>query len=269
MTPDSSRRAVHFDRLGPWERRAWRARPATLPLPCAAFGRLQMSASLRDLLPSGIAVSESTTLAGVDSLLSAERPFIRRSVQKRRLEFATGRRCARAALAELGLPYASTTPIEVGARRQPLWPPGVLGSITHCEGKYAAVVAWVEEFAAVGVDIELNEPLPPDVVEETCYPSELANLPSVPDVSWPTVLFSAREAVFKAWFPVVGTWLRYHDVAIEIDATDGRFAVRFLDASAHRAAEAHVVGLVGAVLSSRTHVYSAVWLRAAAPQPHS
>jgi 4'-phosphopantetheinyl transferase EntD len=61
------------------------------------------------------------------------------AVDSRLREFATGRSCARQALAGLGLAPA---PILRGAKREPLWPAGIVGSITHCRGYRAAAVAF-------------------------------------------------------------------------------------------------------------------------------
>lgn len=215
----------------------------------------------RDLLPDAIAVSESASPVGLDTLLPAERPFVEQSVEKRRLDFATGRHRARAALATLGLEAASCA-IGVGEHRQPMWPAGVIGSITHCEGRYAAAVARYGEFVALGIDVEQNVELTDDVVRATSHARESAALPAVAGLSWPTVLFSAREAVFKAWYPRVGTWLDFLDVTIELDPASGAFGVQFLGAQERRARLAGLLGLNGNVRWNPSHIYTGVWLEA-------
>jgi len=79
-----------------------------------------------------------------------------RAVDKRRREFTTGRACARAALSQLGI---GPTAIPGGARGQPLWPPGIVGSITHCRGYCACAVARAERVVSLGIDAEANLPL--------------------------------------------------------------------------------------------------------------
>jgi 4'-phosphopantetheinyl transferase EntD len=62
-----------------------------------------------------------------DAVLFPEKEaVISRAVGKRRREFRTVRHCARRALTELGLPPAAVLP---GERREPVWPPGVVGSL--------------------------------------------------------------------------------------------------------------------------------------------
>ena len=232
-----------------------------LTWPCAVPVRFTMTSSLHDLLPHGIRVSETTTPADVDELLSEELIHARNSVHRRRVEFATGRGQARRALGALGLSGAAACPVGVGKMRQPMWPDGVVGSITHCDGHCAAAVAWAHDFAAVGIDVEVNGRLPDEVIGQTCLERELAALSPVPAVSWPTVLFSAREAVFKAWYPITGDWLGHHDVTIDLDTARGSFTVTFLDPAVGDRAGGRFRELEGAVGWTLTHVYSGAWLR--------
>lgn len=224
-----------------------------------------MSTALRSVLPVEIALSETTAAVDAGTLLPAEFAFVRGSVPKRRADFATGRHCAHAALSALGVPGARDRPIEVGAHRQPVWPKGVVGSITHCDGHYAAAAAHTDDFRALGIDVEVHVELADAIVRETSLPREWANLPAIPDLSWPTVLFSAREAVFKAWYPRVGTWLGYHDVEIDIDPSVMGFDVHFVGSSADVAAEARLSGIQGAVNWSTSHVFSGAWVRQVQP----
>jgi 4'-phosphopantetheinyl transferase EntD len=143
-------------------------------------------------------------------------------VEKRRRDFTMGRHCARQALARLGF---EPSPILRGASREPVWPPGVCGSITHCEGYCAAVVALRSAIPTIGVDAESLRPLSDGVLEriasetERCW-IEAAGPSSVP---WSLLLFSAKESVFKAWFQVMGTWLGFEEARIEFQPSAGRF----------------------------------------------
>jgi 4'-phosphopantetheinyl transferase EntD len=82
-----------------------------------------------ELLPSDIATAESSGVTPKDALFPVELAFVARAVPQRRAEFATARHCARNALAELEVAPA---PILTGANREPVWPHGFVGSITHC-----------------------------------------------------------------------------------------------------------------------------------------
>ena len=160
------------------------------------------------MVPSGVAVAEAFADPPHAELYPEEEALLGRAVKKRRLEFATARRCAREALATLGLP---PSPILPGPRGAPCWPAGVVGSITHCAGYRAAALARVRDMAAIGVDAEPDEPLPEGVREAIARPEELAMLTTLsaaePGVSWDKLLFSAKESVYKTWFPLTHRWL--------------------------------------------------------------
>jgi 4'-phosphopantetheinyl transferase EntD len=145
---------------------------------------------------------------------------------KRRREFTAGRACARRALALLGLEDAA---IPVGAEREPLWPAGVVGSITHCHGYCAAAVARCSRATSIGIDAELNVTLPPGVEPLVCTEAErrwLRSAPGAGQVRWATLIFSAKESVYKAWFPPTRRWLEFADVELTIDPERGTFVAR-------------------------------------------
>jgi 4'-phosphopantetheinyl transferase EntD len=130
----------------------------------------------------------------------------------------TGRALARAALAQLGVPAQAIMP---GERGEPLWPDGIVGSLTHCAGYRACAVARSSEFAAVGIDAEPDEPLPPGILPTIARPEELTALATLrrshPSVNWDRLLFSAKESVFKAWFPLTRGWLEFDDATVTFD----------------------------------------------------
>lgn len=156
-------------------------------------------------------------------LPGAEEAAVARAVAPRRAEFTTARVCAREALRQLG---ASAEAVPVGERRAPVWPDGVVGSITHCAGYRAAAVAWRSAVRTVGIDAEVHDALPDGVLDAVSDAGERAVLASLPPgVCWDRVLFSAKEAVYKAWYPLARRWLGFGDVALT-PAADGTFAVR-------------------------------------------
>lgn len=154
-----------------------------------------------------------------------EEAALGRVVDKRRREFTTGRNCARRALAMLGLP---SQPILPGTGRQPLWPSGIVGSITHCDGFCAAAVARRNYLAAIGIDAELNQPLPPEVLYLVLVEAEQHWVQGMlgSGIFWDTILFSAKESAFKAVFPLTGAWLGFDDVCISVDPGNCTFCVR-------------------------------------------
>jgi 4'-phosphopantetheinyl transferase EntD len=184
---------------------------------------------LSSLLPAEVAVVEAFDDLEDAVLLPGEEAAIERAVPKRRREYTTTRHCARLALARLGLP---PTAIGSGGNREPLWPDGVVGSMTHCDGYRAAAVARSGSVAGVGVDAEPHAPLPEGVFDTIARPDEVPMLAALaaaqPEVSWDRLLFSAKESVYKAWFPVAGRWLGFGDASLDVEpgiaAEDGTVA---------------------------------------------
>ncbi|OAA29229.1 phosphopantetheinyl transferase component of siderophore synthetase [Frankia sp. EI5c] len=152
-------------------------------------------------------------------LFPAEAAVLTRAVDKRRREFTTGRICAHRALEALGVP---AIPILPGEHREPRWPAGVVGSITHTAGYRAAAVARVTAGrpVSVGIDAEPNEATPGGVLREISLPEERELLTELarahPEVSWDRLLFSAKESVYKAWFPLARRWLGFDDARLTL-----------------------------------------------------
>jgi 4'-phosphopantetheinyl transferase EntD len=155
-----------------------------------------------------------------------ELTVLARCVEKRRREFIAGRVCAHHALARFSL---EGVPIPCGRHREPLWPAGIVGSITHCPGYCAAAVASARTIRAIGIDAERNVPLSPGIEELVCTERERRWLRSPPycdKVNWATLFFSAKESLYKAWFPATHRWLDFTDVELTIHPRQGSFTAR-------------------------------------------
>lgn len=176
--------------------------------------------SVTPLLEPGVVAVETHDMGGPRPAVAPEEwACVASAVEKRRREFAFGRACSRAAL--VGLGQRRPGPILVGPHRAPVWPQGIVGSITHIEGYCAAAVASKSDFKAIGIDAAANRPLPPSVERVVATADELGDLPG--GVAWPTVLFSAKEAVFKAWFPMTGRRLGFDEARVRLDPVAGVF----------------------------------------------
>ncbi|GBG35717.1 4'-phosphopantetheinyl transferase PptT [Mycobacterium montefiorense] len=149
--------------------------------------------------------------------LPEEEALIAKSVAKRRNEFITVRHCARIALGELGLP---PVPILKGDKGQPCWPDGVVGSLTHCTGYRGAVVGRSAAVRSVGIDAEPHDVLPTGVLDAISLPAERTEIAQVMpgDLHWDRILFCAKEATYKAWFPLTKRWLGFEDAHISFEA---------------------------------------------------
>jgi 4'-phosphopantetheinyl transferase EntD len=175
-----------------------------------------------------VAVAEAFDDSVEAVLFPEEEAVIRNAVDKRRREFTTARHCARTALAELGF---APVPILPGARGAPGWPAGVAGSMTHCVGYRAAAVARATEVPAVGIDAEPHEALPDGVLDMIVRDEERSRLGRLsvdePGVCWDRLLFSAKESVYKVWFPLTGRWLDFGEASVT-PLTSGAFTARLL-----------------------------------------
>ena len=177
------------------------------------------------MLPAG-ACAEIFHDVPESTLFAIEAAVVEDAVAERRREFATVRYCARRALAKIGVPAVPILPDEDGA---PLWPVGLVGSMTHCVGYRAAVVARCHELRGVGIDAEPHAAVPDAVLGLILRGDERARLPGLaearPDVHWDRILFCAKEAVYKMWFPLTRRWLDFADVSATAHL-DGSFRAR-------------------------------------------
>ena len=162
-----------------------------------------------------IGVAEVTDDAG---LLDPEPDAVTRAIPKRRAEFAAGRRAARLALEVAALPVVA---IPQGAKRAPVWPDGVVGSITHDGDLAVACVAPTSRIKRIGIDL----------AEARDFPEHLrSQILLTPDEQQQNGLearisFSAKETVFKAFFPEVGSYFGFDAVEVAPSLTAETFDV--------------------------------------------
>ena len=213
---------------------------------------------IEEILPARVACAEAFGDPPDTELFPEEEALLGRAVEKRRREFATARGCARSALAALGVAPA---PILPGERGAPRWPPGVVGSITHCAGYRAAAVARARDMLSIGVDAEPDEDLPDGVLAAVSLPGERARLrdlaAAAPGTCWDRLLFSAKESVYKAWFPLTGRWLGFEDADITVNLADGTFRAR-LRVTAPVAGDSRLAGFTGRWLARDGLIMTAV-----------
>ncbi|WP_254061906.1 4'-phosphopantetheinyl transferase [Granulicella sp. L60] len=188
--------------------------------------KLANVALLHQILPEDVfAVEQIGILSG--ALSPEEELALGSVVEKRRSEFAAGRACGREALAYLNIRGKSILP---GQSREPLWPEDIVGSITHCNGYCAAAIASRDRFMSIGIDAEPNEKLPEEVLGSIALWDEIILLQQLPagDVHWDKLLFSIKESVYKAWFPIANRWLDFKDARILINPQERTFKVELL-----------------------------------------
>jgi 4'-phosphopantetheinyl transferase EntD len=179
----------------------------------------------------GLAATE--LLASADRLLPEEREIVAGASPRRVAEFATGRECARVAMSLVGA-GSWDTPLLRDRRGAPSWPAGVLGSITHCTGWIGAVAAPTGRslgLRGIGLDAEPRAPLPSGVLEVVASEAERAAVgrlaAEVPGIPWDTLLFSAKEAAYKASYALTGEVLGHGAVSVRV-SSKGRFTAAAL-----------------------------------------
>jgi len=208
--------------------------PATRPRTSRCVGARESRISISSLTAQGkiAAILPDWVSAAEDfgahhgTLLPEEEVLVCAAVPGRRAEFAAGRTCARRALAALGM---SPQPILCGADHEPLWPDGFVGSITHCDGYCAAAVARSQNDRWLGIDAEPNRSLPEGLIDQIAFAEELERAASTSKRirNWDRLLFSAKESVYKAWYPIRKSWLDFKDISIAIQPLTASFTVNF------------------------------------------
>lgn len=148
-----------------------------------------------------------------------------KAVEKRLREFRAGRFAARSAIVAAGLIDA---PIPIGLDRAPIWPQGIIGSISHCHGLCLAIAAPAQIAQGLGLDVENLAPLPRDL-----WPTILTNS-EITEVGTNGLLaqriFLAKEASYKAQYPQSKTLFDFHTLQVTLNGE--KFTARFTRAIA-------------------------------------
>ena len=159
--------------------------------------------------------------------LPEEQVVVLYAVPKRRNEFNTVRSCAHRAINEIRVDVIS---ILKGLNGEPCWPKEVTGSITHCYGFRGAVVCKSEAIQSIGIDAEPYTFLPEGVMDSISLPAERFIISSMHNshlLFWDKILFSAKEATYKAWYLIMKQCLEFKDIYIKFfvdnSITNGTF----------------------------------------------
>ncbi len=187
---------------------------------------MEMRPELLALFPPGVAGAELTRLEDAGPLLPAERASVVAALPRRVREFTAGRHCAREALCALG---ESPAALPRRPDRQPGWPPGIVGSISHGSAYCGAVVARRATCAGLGFDAEAWGRVRPALWRRIATPAEHAWLRAQADAGerWATILFSAKEAFYKAQYPLSRSFVGFQAAAFH-PVGDGAFEIELL-----------------------------------------
>jgi 4'-phosphopantetheinyl transferase EntD len=218
---------------------------------------------IETLFPSEVLALAATPEMWSGALLPEEEASLSpRAIAKRRREFTAGRVCARAALERLGI---RGFPLLPGPDRSPVWPPGILGSLSHCGDYCGVAIARRGAIAGVGLDVEHSRPLQGRVIEIICTDAERRRFDSLPDLPaglWAMIVFNAKESAYKCYHPLTRTYLDFHDVEIDLAPATRTFTARVLKTwSAGEAAPApDIRTLRGRFAWSDAYVFAGVTL---------
>jgi enterobactin synthetase component D len=156
------------------------------------------------------------------------------AVEKRKNEFYAGRWCATQAIYQTNHRYL--TP-KINADRSPLWPDGVVGSISHSNDKAISLVTSIDQCVGVGVDLQYA--IPPEeqlkILDLVLSTSEALLFRKISPNRAFDVFFSAKESLYKALYPSCLDIFEHKDVEIvKVNEYDFTLEIHLLrDLKAH------------------------------------
>jgi len=168
--------------------------------------------ALGEMLPD--VVNVVLPVDGKGDVYAEELALVGNVADKRRTEFIAGRLAAKQALAELGV---NDFPLLKGGKGEPLWPTGVVGSISHTQDICIASVSNADDLLGLGVDIEVQRVLKADIQRVICREEELSLHWHADTQLAKLILFSAKESVYKALYPTQQRFIGFKEVRVEFD----------------------------------------------------
>ncbi len=182
--------------------------------------------SIGEALPEvdGMAMVAGFVDDNLDDLDEGERAMVSRAVPKRQREFSTGRKLARLAMGYLDLPRDI---IGRDSQRRPIWPEGMVGSITHAGDIVIAGIARSSSVTGFGIDLEEVDRVSENLYDKLLTENEIETSKQA-DERLPALIFSAKEAGYKATNPIVGKFIGFHEAEVDVDWARRQFAIRYV-----------------------------------------
>lgn len=226
---------------------------------------------MRDLpsttrLGSLFSVPVACTLIDIDdysTLLLPEEIALASSMGTSRLKgFSSGRLAARRSLTSIGI---DNYPLLIGDERAPVWPNSVYGSISHCPDLCVAAVSSDSTVLGLGIDVECRQKLEDGVQQHVLTATERTTIDQLPPgQDWPCLVFSIKEALFKALHPLFGVWIDFQQAEITLDPERQSWQMSLAPvivdamekARKEKAINATIQMNQGRYLSTGSHVYS-------------
>ncbi|HKK17909.1 MAG TPA: 4'-phosphopantetheinyl transferase superfamily protein [Opitutales bacterium] len=180
-----------------------------------------LSSTLQDLLPAGVHRSACRIPEEPSFEFEVEEQTMCTAGDYRKREFVAGRGCARSALAQAGFSRAAILPDEYGV---PVWPEDALAAISHSRGYCAAIACRSADYRALGLDLEKTNRLSASAIARTVHPNEQGYVRN--DQKRASLIFCAKEAFFKAQFPLWHTHGNFHDLEFAVDEKTGLLTIQ-------------------------------------------
>tara|TARA_B100000401_G_scaffold265757_1_gene180906 strand:- start:6 stop:722 length:717 start_codon:yes stop_codon:yes gene_type:complete len=150
-----------------------------------------------------------------------ENYFSQLSSVSRKEHYRSGRICAGEVLSKLGT--LGQPVLRDPQTREPLWPEGISGAITHSGNWAAAAAGKTSDVSGIGIDLEdLERQVDSRISRHVCIPEEQKWLQECGEDFLEQnlkIIFSAKESIFKAFFPYTRTYLHFHDARILMEQT--------------------------------------------------
>ncbi len=181
----------------------------------------ELQSALQALLPVKVGCAVQQVASEAEAFQYAdEGSHLANAAIARRNEFISGRRCARIALAHIG---QASCALPADLDGLPIWPSATMGSITHSRGLCCAVAASADKMMHLGIDLEKTTRLSARAMERVVHPLEEATVGE--DQALGSLLFSAKEAFYKAQFPAWGAQPNFKDLALQIHSNTQQLSV--------------------------------------------
>ncbi len=186
----------------------------TQPLDVDASLSAQLKAAMVAMAPIGVRVGCRTIREGDENhLLPQEARSIPSRQPMMRRASGAARWIARGLLADMGL---NDVAVLRGSSGAPVWPHGITGSLAHDDDMAVAAIAPLSHIASLGIDVEPALPLPDDVLALVAMPADRTDTTDRHLAG--RILFSAKEAVYKAAYPLDREVLGYEDITVDLNA---------------------------------------------------
>ena len=172
----------------------------------------QAQAVIASLFDPQVSVAVTDPRMPQPAAFGDEAAHMTRAFPSRRNEFAAGRAASRLAMAGLGIAPCA---IPAAPDRSPIWPEGIRGSISHSDTLCAAAVTDADCF--LGLDLELNTDLSPGLLSTVCSDTEIARIAGADHLRLAKLIFSAKEAAYKAQYPLSRELFGFDHMEVVLD----------------------------------------------------